>query len=267
MVYYERPGEIELPQLISRGISVDDMVRHWLFATEYQWEQLLGGDPVAKGITVLDIEKVGMYDLAGDSLTFLKRTIAFANHHYPERSLVIYIVNAPGFFSFIYRMVKSLIHENTQKKIRILSKRDTLAGLQEHIDISQIPEYYGGQLRYGPEPTDPSKDNKDSCRFYSPDVIAMNEFVKNINERNQQKTAGSQLSSTSSAAALPTSCSSSSADSAPHAAATQPHGVTNRPFATPPRPAFHRPTEDDPDTESTGEVWSITSSAPDSTRK
>ena len=31
-------------------------------------------------------------------------------------------------------------------QVRILTKRETLAGLQEHIDISQIPAYYGGQV-------------------------------------------------------------------------------------------------------------------------
>lgn len=36
-VYYERPGEIEIPQLNARGIGIDEMLRHWLFVTEYQY--------------------------------------------------------------------------------------------------------------------------------------------------------------------------------------------------------------------------------------
>jgi hypothetical protein len=79
-------------------------------------------------------------DLAGDNLTFLKRTISYANQHYPERSYVIYIVNAPFFFSMLWKMVKPMVHESTQKKVKILSARETLKGLQEHIDITQIPE-------------------------------------------------------------------------------------------------------------------------------
>ncbi len=42
LVYYERPGEIELPQLFARGITIDDICRHWLFVTEYQWQVMLG---------------------------------------------------------------------------------------------------------------------------------------------------------------------------------------------------------------------------------
>jgi hypothetical protein len=45
--------------------------------------------------------------------------------------------------------------------VRILSRGETLKGMQEHIDISNIPEFYGGQLDFG---------GKDSCRFKSPEV-------------------------------------------------------------------------------------------------
>lgn len=68
---------------------------------------------------------------AGENLNFLKRTISYANQHYPERSYAIFIVNAPMFFSLLWRIVKPLVHENTQKKVRILSRADTLKGLQE----------------------------------------------------------------------------------------------------------------------------------------
>lgn len=43
------------------------------------------GDETAKSIAVLDIENVGLYDLAGDALTYVKKTVGYANAHYPER--------------------------------------------------------------------------------------------------------------------------------------------------------------------------------------
>ncbi len=48
VVYYERPGEFEVAKLIAQGVSIEDMVRHWLFVTEYQWEVLCEGDQAAK---------------------------------------------------------------------------------------------------------------------------------------------------------------------------------------------------------------------------
>lgn len=112
-------------------------------------------DEMAKSIAVLDIEKVTMSSLGGEALDMLRKTIAWANQHYPERSYAILVVNAPSWFSFLWRLIKSLVHENTQKKVRVLSKREVLDGLLEYIDIEQIPEYYGGKLDYG---------GHDSCR-------------------------------------------------------------------------------------------------------
>jgi len=46
---------------------------------------VLDGDETAKGISVIDIAKLGMFDLAGSNLDYLKKTIGIANAHYPER--------------------------------------------------------------------------------------------------------------------------------------------------------------------------------------
>ncbi len=175
VVFYERPGDFQSAQLTARGIKTEQLVRHWLFTTEYQWQVMCGGDEMAKGISVIDINGITMGDLAGDNMNYLKKTIAFANAHYPERSHVIFIVNAPFFFSLLWKIVKPLVHENTQKKVKILSGKETLKGLQEHIHISNIPVYSGGECDYG---------GHDSCRFFSPDAIAFNEYVKAINDRH-----------------------------------------------------------------------------------
>lgn len=150
------------------------MVRHWLFVTEYQWEVLCKGDQTAKGISVMDMNGIKLGDLAGDNMAFLKKTISYANQHYPERSHAICVVNAPFFFSMLWKIVKPMVHENTQKKVKILTAKETLAGLQEHIDISQIPSFYGGGLDFG---------GKDSCRFNCPESVELNEYVRALNEK------------------------------------------------------------------------------------
>lgn len=171
VVFYERPGDYEQQQLKARGVTMEHMWRHWLFVTEYQWNVLAPGD-MDKSISVIDMEHVSMGDLAGEKLEQMKRSVSAANAHYPERSFVIFIVNAPMWFSFIWKLVKPLVHENTQKKIKILSKRETLEGLQEHIDISEIPSYYGGKLDFG---------GVDSCRFKSKEVLDLENFVRELN--------------------------------------------------------------------------------------
>jgi hypothetical protein len=42
IVYYERPGDIQADELTARGVTVDDLWRHWLFVTEYQFGILAG---------------------------------------------------------------------------------------------------------------------------------------------------------------------------------------------------------------------------------
>jgi hypothetical protein len=113
-----------------------------------------------------------MSDLAGSNMDYIKKTVGIANQHYPERSYVIIVVNAPFYASMGWKMLKPMVHPNTQKKVRILSPSETLSGLQEYIDISQIPEYYGGQMDFG---------GHDSCLFSNPDSVAMDEFVRRLN--------------------------------------------------------------------------------------
>jgi hypothetical protein len=64
-----------------------------------------------KCITVIDIEQVKMSDVAGESLDFVRKSVAIANQHYPERAHVIFLVNVPSWFSFVWRLVKPLVHE------------------------------------------------------------------------------------------------------------------------------------------------------------
>jgi len=121
VVFYERPGEFPGAQLAARGIRTDDLVRHWLFCTEYQWEIMCNGDPLAKSIAVIDAKGVTMSDMAGSNMDYIKKTIGIANTHYPERSFVIFVINAPFYASLAWKILKPLVHENTQRKVRILS--------------------------------------------------------------------------------------------------------------------------------------------------
>jgi hypothetical protein len=132
---------------------------------------------------------------------------------------VIIIANTPGWFSFIWRMIKPLVNETTQvrtrvasaasqlhnhqtqrhpnpispthhqsptppkqhhkhpqKKIRIVpAGKETTEAIAEFVDPADIPVEYGGQLRYG--------DGADSCRWNSPEEVALREHVHAINKR------------------------------------------------------------------------------------
>lgn len=176
-VFYERTGEFDYQTLFSKGITIDDLVKHWLFLTEYQWRIMCNDEEDAKSITVFDATNIKMTDFAGSNMDYVKRTIGYANHHYPERSFKIFIINAPFYMSFLWRLLKPLVHENTQKKVHILSGSDNLSVLQEYIDIEQIPTYYGGKLDFG---------GNDSCRFQSPETLEISNYVNQLNSSKDQ---------------------------------------------------------------------------------
>lgn len=96
---------------------------------------------------MFDVQGVGVGDLVGDALAFLRRSAHLIQEHYPERSKVILIVNAPGWFSFLWKVIKPMVNERTQKKIRIVGKSETFACISEFVDPKDIPKCYGGQLR------------------------------------------------------------------------------------------------------------------------
>jgi hypothetical protein len=70
-VYFERSGKIELKPLKAAGVSLDDLVRHYLFITEYLWTYLGPGE-AERVITVLDVDGIGLSDVGGEVVDFIR---------------------------------------------------------------------------------------------------------------------------------------------------------------------------------------------------
>ena len=176
IVYYEQVGHIDLQGLKRMGLSIDALLRHYIFATEYMW-RITHPRRDGRVLTIFDVEGVAISDLAGDAKQFLTRSMALVQAHYPERSLKILIVNAPGWFSIIWKAIRGWINEETRKKISILTPAETKGGMLELLDEDNIPEEYGGTMRCG-------SGQKGSARFYSPQEVDMRRYVAMLNERH-----------------------------------------------------------------------------------
>jgi hypothetical protein len=224
--------------------------------TEEEEEEEGGeGGGKRKVITVYDLAGANLGDLKGDAKVFLKRGLGLIQQHYPvcnpslppslpvvstayfahfltfppsflppshpqERSRVIIIANAPVWFSILWRLLKSILNEATQKKIRIAAAgthalppsslpslpfttfatppltlplppsvppslppgKETRQALLEFIDEAHIPVEYGGTLRCSPPEGEEGREGgKDGCRWFSPQEVAMREFVEKLN--------------------------------------------------------------------------------------
>eukprot|EP00968_Pinguiococcus_pyrenoidosus_P014346 scaffold1307_cov200-Pinguiococcus_pyrenoidosus.AAC.35 len=176
VVYYEQVGSIQLQSLKDMGLTIEELVRHYIFTTEFMWRMT---HPKTGGrvLTVFDVEGVALSDLAGDAKQFLLKSMSLVQNHYPERSKKILIVNAPGWFSIIWKAIRGWINEETRKKISILTSSETLSGIMELVAEDQIPCCYGGKLKVG-------DGSKDAMRFYSPQEIDMRQYVEALNQRH-----------------------------------------------------------------------------------
>ncbi len=92
LMYWERPAGIEMDQIHARGINQAAIVRHWLFFAEYQWNTICSDNPNAKCVSIMDMEGVGMGMVFGESIGLIKNIMTICNHHYPERSHMIFII-------------------------------------------------------------------------------------------------------------------------------------------------------------------------------
>jgi hypothetical protein len=129
--------------------------------TEYLWNKIVADDN-GKVVTVMDIKGVGIYDLMGDALDFIKLASSRIQLHYPERCSKMFIINAPMLFNILWRVISPMIHENTRKKITILG--DDKSEMLKYIDVKELPSEYGGLHPLG------------SCRL----ELGLRDYVRSI---------------------------------------------------------------------------------------
>ncbi|OQS04643.1 SEC14 cytosolic factor [Thraustotheca clavata] len=169
-VYYEKIGKIDLKKLKSSGLTLDQLLRHYMYITEYLWLILEPSD-TGRTISVLDAEGVGFYDLTGEVMEFVRRAMAFVSAHYPERSAQIFIINVPTWFNVIWKGISPLVDPVTKEKIRICKGKMVKEELLKSIDIEQLPSDYGG---HGP-PLGQSTEEKALANYAMDELEAMKE--------------------------------------------------------------------------------------------
>lgn len=74
-VWIELPGRIDLPAIRAAGVSPEALQRHYVFVTEYMWGVLEPDFENGQAVTVLDVQGLGMRDLAGEALGFVKVSV------------------------------------------------------------------------------------------------------------------------------------------------------------------------------------------------
>mmetsp|Transcript_8281 Transcript_8281/g.10893 ORF Transcript_8281/g.10893 Transcript_8281/m.10893 type:complete len:950 (+) Transcript_8281:99-2948(+) len=141
ITYYEQVGKVNIKAVQAEGIEVAHLVRHYIFISEYAW-RITEPDDDAQSVTVMDVEGIGLKDFQGDTRKFITECSNMIQSHYVERSNKIFIVNTPSWFNLVWKMIRPLLHENTQRKISICGR--DYSELHDYIGKENMPTQYGG---------------------------------------------------------------------------------------------------------------------------
>eukprot|EP00640_Fibrocapsa_japonica_P004030 CAMPEP_0113936166 /NCGR_PEP_ID=MMETSP1339-20121228/3134_1 /TAXON_ID=94617 /ORGANISM="Fibrocapsa japonica" /LENGTH=220 /DNA_ID=CAMNT_0000938535 /DNA_START=94 /DNA_END=756 /DNA_ORIENTATION=- /assembly_acc=CAM_ASM_000762 len=122
---------------------MEALLRHYIFITEFLWKVLDTRENDGKLFTVMDMKGVGMRDLAGEAVEFIRTASGLISAHYVERSYKIFVLNAPWWFNMVWAIVSPIMHAKTRAKV-VVKGSDYKEALLEHIAPEDLPEYWGG---------------------------------------------------------------------------------------------------------------------------
>ena len=86
---------------------------------------------IVKGFVFLDLKGIGMKQLGKETMKAIKKLLANDSDNYPDSLRKLFILNAPGFFSFVWRVIRPLLHPVVLSKIEITQRGKVMAALDE----------------------------------------------------------------------------------------------------------------------------------------
>jgi len=97
-----------------------------------------------EGINILDLKGLSSSALSSETMDVIKLSSKVADF-FPETLHCMLILNAPGFFSFSWGLIKKFIDPRTAARIQVFSSETKgIEALKGLIETSEIPEDYGG---------------------------------------------------------------------------------------------------------------------------
>jgi len=144
IVTIEKFGGIYSDGLKDHGIGVSELLRHYIFQLEWLWT--VAAPREADMITmIMDLGNVTLDQLTSDNMELVKARVRIGCTHYPNRAVRLLVVNVPSWASYGYRIMASLISEETKAKIQLLTHEDLSRGaLQMYIHHKNLRPEYGG---------------------------------------------------------------------------------------------------------------------------
>ena len=126
--------------IAAHTVSRGDLLRHFLFL----WEYIISEDSGAKIVLVVDMENIGLFNIAWSHLSLLRRIITMTALYYPDYLHATLAINASCFMSFAWTLMSFKLDWNTCWKCTSFSPAMTASQLKLRLSQETLPEIYGG---------------------------------------------------------------------------------------------------------------------------
>jgi len=166
-LYVEKCGQGKVENLWKMGFTMQQLARHYVWTSEYMW-RVKDRDDDKMLISLFDLKGCTLNQLKGTQLSLFKECSMLIGSHYPERSKMTFVINAPWWISAAFTIIRPFMDPRTFEKIKVLGS-DYKKHLFEYFDPSVIPIELGG--------TD------EDALGEAPIEYEMNKHVKQANDR------------------------------------------------------------------------------------
>ncbi|GMH66442.1 hypothetical protein TrST_g3006 [Triparma strigata] len=105
---------------------------------------------IVKGSVFMDLDGLGMKQMGKETMKAIKKMMGDDSDNYPDSLRKLYIVNAPGFFTFIWKVIRPWLHPVVLAKIEMTGKgKDKLIVALEEAGAAECckSKAYGGDAK------------------------------------------------------------------------------------------------------------------------
>lgn len=152
-MYVERTGVIDVDSMFLLT-DLDRLVDYHVWCTETGTRQRVAsasraaGRPIHTIASVLDLEGLTMKQAGSATRSYIARASSLDSAYYPETLGKMLVINAPGFFTAIWALIKALLDERTVRKVEILGGPSAWQPRLFELcgGANRVPTEYGGTL-------------------------------------------------------------------------------------------------------------------------
>jgi hypothetical protein len=143
LTYWELIGKIDQRALMKQGLTVDDIVEHYIWNTLFTWD-IAASDDAAEVTIIIDMTDFSLSHLSPTVLGIFYRVAKLLRSHFPQREHGLYFINAPNWSAQAYDIMAPLVSQQQRDKVQFHSEGTSLGLLRELIAPRHLPVAYGG---------------------------------------------------------------------------------------------------------------------------